>query len=198
MLRTPAALVPYALALACISAGGIWHAAEELEPGRVTTIGAPAIGGSFALIDQNGSTRTDADFQGKWMLVYFGYTHCPDVCPVTLTLMSQVMGRLGAKWRRIVPVFVTVDPERDTPEVLKQYLAAFDPHMVGLTGPNSHIASMLSAYHVFARRRPLPDGQYAVDHSNVIYLMDRNGKFAADYDNSDGPDKIADDLCKRL
>ena len=197
MLRTPEALIPYLLAAACVVSGGMWRAAERLEA-RVVTVGEPQVGGPFALLDQNGDTKTDRDFRGRWMMIYFGYTNCPDVCPTTLSLMSAVMDRLGGRAARIAPIFITVDPDHDTPAIMKQYLASFGPRFIGLTGPRSHIASVTSEYRVYFRKRPLPGGLYAVDHSSVIYLMDPNGKFAADYDNSQGPDDIAADLKKRL
>jgi protein SCO1/2 len=199
MLRTPQALIPYLVALACLSAGGLWRAAEEAQSvGRVITTGTPDVGGPFALLDQNGQTRTDGDFRGRWMLVYFGYTNCPDVCPTTLALLAEVLKQLGGRANRIAPIFITLDPARDTPKVLKQYLASFDPRFIGLTGPNSHIASVAAAYRVYRVRRPLPGGGYAIDHSNVICLMGPDGKFRADYDNSQAPDAIAADLKKRL
>ncbi|HEY4114026.1 MAG TPA: SCO family protein [Rhizomicrobium sp.] len=197
MLRTPEALVPYFLAAACILGGSLWHASERLEA-RVVTVGEPQVGGPFALLDGNGDTRTDRDFRGRWMMIYFGYTHCPDVCPTTLSLMSAVMDRLGGRASRVAPIFISVDPLRDTPAVMKQYLSSFGARFIGLTGPRSHVASVASEYRVYFRRRPLPGGDYAVDHSSVIYLMDPNGKFAADYNNSQSPDEIAADLKKRL
>jgi cytochrome oxidase Cu insertion factor (SCO1/SenC/PrrC family) len=198
MIRTPQALVPYVFALAFLAAGALWHASESLGPGRVRVTGVADVGGSFALLDQNGQTRTDADFRGRWMLIYFGYTHCPDVCPTTLSLMSEVLSRLGKRASRVAPIFITVDPARDTPDVLKAYLASFDPRFVGLTGPASHIASAAANYRVYVSRHALPGGGYAMDHSSVIYLMSPAGKFAADYDQSQGPDAIAQDLEKRL
>jgi len=199
MIRTPEALIPYIVAAACVVSGGLWHAAEEFAPtNRIVTVGVPKVGGPFVLLDQNGETRTDRDFRGRWMLIYFGYTNCPDVCPTSLALMSDVMTRLGGRAPRVVPIFITVDPDRDTPQVMKQYLASFGPKFVGLTGPKSHIASAASEYRVYVARRPAKDGGYAVDHSNVIYLMDPAGKFAANYDNSQGPEEIAADLKKRL
>jgi protein SCO1/2 len=199
MLRTPEALVPYIFALACFAAGGMWHMADAANTaGRVVTHGSPDVGGRFALLDQNGATRTDEDFRGRWMWVYFGYTHCPDVCPTTLALMAEVLKRLGPRANRIAPIFITLDPERDPPQVLKAYLASFDPRFIGLTGPRSHIASVTSEYHVYSVKRQLPGGGYAIDHSSVLCLMDPRGKFAADYDNSQGPEEIAADLKKRL
>jgi protein SCO1/2 len=201
MLRTPEALAPYLIALACMAAGGMWHAADQMRTNRVgavVTTGTPQVGGPFALIDQNGETKTDADFRGRWMLVYFGYTHCPDVCPTTLALMGEVLKRLGGRANRVAPIFITLDPARDTPEVMKAYVASFGPQFVGLTGPDSHIVSVASEYHVYRVRRPLPGGGYAIDHSSVICLMGPDGKFAADYDNSQGPDEIAKEIAKRL
>jgi protein SCO1/2 len=199
MIRTPEALIPYMLAAACLAGGGLWYAAGEIASAdRVVTVGTPRVGGPFALIDQNGQTRTDRDFRGRWMLIYFGYTNCPDVCPTSVALISEVISRLGGRAARVVPIFITVDPDRDSPQLLKQYLASFGPKFVGLTGPKSHIASAASEYRVYIARRPSKDGGYAVDHSNVIYLMDPAGKFAANYDNSQGPDEIAADLRKRL
>ena len=199
MLRTPEALVPYIFALACFAAGGLWHAADVAHtPGRVVTRGIPTVGGPFALLDQNGATKTDRDFRGRWMWIYFGYTHCPDVCPTTLAMMAEVLKRLGARANRIAPIFITLDPQQDTPQILKAYLASFDPRFIGLTGPASHIASVAADYHVYSVKRALPGGGYAIDHSNVICLMDPRGNFAADYDNSQEPDEIAADLKKRL
>jgi len=199
MIRTPEALIPYMLAAACLAGGALWSAAGELaSANRVVTVGTPKVGGPFALIDQSGETRTDRDFRGRWMLIYFGYTNCPDVCPTSLALMSDVMTRLGGRGARMAPIFITIDPDRDTPNVLKQYLASFGPQFIGLTGPGSHIASVASEYRVYVARRASKEGGYAVDHSNVIYLVDPSGKFAANYDNSQSPDDIAADLKKRL
>src|SRR6185312_6053968 len=168
MLRTPEALVPYLLALACLSAGGLWHGANQLAPSRVVTTGTAQVGGPFALIDQEGRRRTDAEFRGRWMLVYFGYTNCPDVCPTTMALMADVLKQLGARGNRIVPIFITLDPARDTPKVLKLYVRAFGARFVGLTGSEQEIATVAREYRVYRAKRPLPGGDYAVDHSSVI------------------------------
>lgn len=199
MLRTPEALIPYLLALACVSAGGLWSQMERAPAvNRVVTIGTPQVGGPFALLDQNGETKTDRDFRGRWMLVYFGYTHCPDVCPTTLSLLTEVLKRLGSRANRVAPIFITLDPKHDTPAVVKAYLDSFDPRFIGLTGPDSHIAAVTAEYKVYRVTRRLPGGGYAIDHSNVICLMAPDGTFAASYDNSQGPDEIAADIEKRL
>lgn len=199
MIRTPQALIPYALALACLSGGALWHLSNEMPlPGQVVTRGTAQVGGPFSLMDQNGQMRSDADFRGRWMLVYFGYTNCPDVCPTTLALISSALKDVGPSASQLVPIFVTVDPAHDTPPVLRQYLSAFDLQFVGLTGTESQIERIARAYKVWRVRRPLKGGGYAIDHSNVICLMGPNGKFVTVYDNSQTPEEIAKDLRKRL
>jgi protein SCO1/2 len=156
-----------------------------------------AIGGPFTLIDQNGLARTDRDFRGKWMLVYFGYTYCPDVCPTTLQDISIALRKLGPKARQFVPVFITLDPARDHPAVLKKYLAAFGPEFEGLTGTPREIASVAHAYHVYFAKHPLPGGGYSVDHASTIYLMDRNGQFVSILDDQEGAAALERDLESR-
>jgi len=199
MIKTPEALIPYIVALAALLAGLAWHVAD-LVPGLGRTIvsGQVAIGGPFHLTDQDGAPRSDADYRGRWMLIYFGYTHCPDVCPLTLSLMSDVMQRLGTRAARIAPIFITVDPARDTPKVMKDYVAAFGKNFIGLTGDAKSIASAEKEYRVAAIRHALPGGDYAMDHSSTIYLIDPGGKFVMDYDDSSKPDDIAADIAKRV
>ena len=139
------------------------------------------IGGAFTLEDGNGKAVTDRDFRGSYMLVYFGYTFCPDVCPTTLSAMADAMDRLGPQAGRVRPVFITVDARRDTPSVVKQYVAAFGQGIVGLTGTPEEIAKVAKAYRVYyAEHRTGPGADdYAMDHSSVLYLMDPNGGFVA-------------------
>ncbi|MBV9570894.1 MAG: SCO family protein [Alphaproteobacteria bacterium] len=199
MIRTPQALIPYALALACIAAGSLWHLAGQASPDRrVVSAGIAQVGGPFSLTDQNGAARTDADFRGRWMLIYFGYTNCPDVCPVTLALMSEALKQLGSAADRVVPVFITLDPRHDTPKVMKFYLASFDRRFVGLTGSSGAIAKVASEYRVYSVRRPLSGGAYAIDHSSVICLMGPDGKFVTAYDGAGAPETIAADMRRRL
>lgn len=199
MIRTKPALIPYILALAAILAGWVWHIGDEVAGfGRMSQSGVAAIGGPFSLIDQNGKTRTDADFRGRYMLIYFGYSNCPDVCPVSLGVIADAVERLGAKANRVAPIFITVDPERDTPSILKQYLAVFSPRLVGLTGTPKAIRQVTNEYRVFVTRHATQGSSYAVDHSNIIYLMGPDGKFIADYDETLGPDGLAAALRKHL
>lgn len=195
------ALLVLAVLFTGIAAGTLWylgdHSASRL--GTVATIGDPAIGGPFALTDQYGRRRSDKDFAGHYMLVYFGYTNCPDICPTTLSVIADAMEKLGGAAQQVVPVFITVDPVRDTPTVLKNYLSAFGPEFVGLTGSARSIAEVAKEYHAYYRaHKPGKNGMYAVDHSNVIYLMGPQGKFIANYDETWGPDKLAAAIAKRI
>lgn len=141
--------------------------------------GIALVGGPFSLTDQTGRRVTDKDFLGKYMLVIFGYTYCPDVCPTELQVMSAALDQLGTKADSIQPLFITIDPQRDTPEVLKQYVSNFHPRLVGLTGTADEIASVAKAYRVYyskVENNAGPDN-YLMDHSTIIYLMDRQGRF---------------------
>lgn len=141
-------------------------------------IAGGTIGGPFRLTDQTGRGVTDADFRGRWMLVYFGYTYCPDICPTTLQTIASAMGTLGPDAAKVVPIFVTIDPARDTPKVLAAYVKLFDPRLVGLTGTAAQIAAVAHAYHVYYAREPGSSAKsYAMDHSSFIYLMDPQGRF---------------------
>ena len=140
---------------------------------------ASFVGGPFTLADGAGRQVTDRDFRGKYMLVYFGYTFCPDVCPTTLNEVADAMDKLGPAAARVQPVFITVDPRRDTPPVVKQYTAAFTPKLVGLTGTQEQIAQVAKEYRVYyAEHRTGPGpNDYSMDHSSVLYLMGPDGTF---------------------
>jgi protein SCO1 len=157
-----------------------------------------AIGGPFSLEDQNGRPFTDQDMKGRPFLVFFGYTHCPDVCPTTLFDMSQVLQKLGPDADRTGALFITVDPERDTPAVLKDYLSNFDPHLRGLTGDPNAVNAALKAYRVYAKKVPLQHGDYTMDHTAVVYLMDKDGHFVAPFNLKQTPDAAAGELRKYL
>jgi protein SCO1/2 len=165
-------------------------------PHRVTQ--PSSVGGPFTLTDQNGNIVTDATFKGEPFLVFFGFTHCPDVCPTTLYEMSEVLNRLGPDANKTAALFVTVDPERDTPEKLKQYISSFHPRIFGLTGTEEQIDAIKKEYRVFAKKVPTKDGDYTMDHTAVVYLMDKNGRFVAPFNLSRSADEAAADLRKRL
>jgi protein SCO1/2 len=160
--------------------------------------GPSAIGGPFALVDQDGKPITDADMKGKPLLIFFGYTHCPDVCPTTLFELSEVMHALGKDADGLRALFVTVDPERDTPAVMKDYLSSFDPHVRGATGNEQQIAQVEKAYRVYAKKVPTKDGDYSMDHSALVYLMDKQGRFVAPFSLKRPPAEAAAALKKYL
>jgi len=166
------AMVGVLLAVLLFAAGGfLWFSGNR----------GAAVGGHFSLVDGQGQTVTDRTFRGKYMLVYFGYTHCPDVCPTTLSDIAAALKQLGPRAARIVPVFITVDPARDTPAVMAHYTALFSPRIVGLTGSAAQIAAVAGKYHVYFARHatgPGPD-DYSMDHSSVLYLMGPDGRFVA-------------------
>jgi protein SCO1/2 len=143
-------------------------------PGPIQT--AAAIGGPFELTDQDGRPFTDRALKGRPFLVFFGFTHCPDVCPTTLFEVSEILRALGPDADKVAALFVTVDPERDTPDKLKDYLSSFDPHLRGLTGDPAALAAMTKAYRVYVRKVPQGDG-YTMDHTAIVYLMDKDGRF---------------------
>jgi protein SCO1/2 len=155
---------------------------------------ASVIGGPFKLVDQNGHPITDADMKGRPYLVFFGYTHCPDVCPTTLFDVSEVMRALGKDADRTGALFITVDPERDTPAVLKDYLSSFDPHLRGATGDRAAIDAAEKSYRVYAKKVPTQNGDYSMDHTALVYLMDKQGRFVAPFSLKRKPDEAAADL----
>ena len=132
-----------------------------------------SVGGPFELMNQDGKTVTDADFRGKPLLIFFGFTHCPDICPTTLFEVSEVFNRLGADAEKANAVFVTVDPERDTPEKLKLYLSSFHPRISALSGSEAQTEAIKKAFFVYAKRVPLEGGGYTMDHTSIVYLMDK-------------------------
>jgi protein SCO1/2 len=152
---------------------------------------ASAIGGPFKLIDQNGNTITDADIKGRPFLVFFGYTHCPDVCPTTLFDVSEVMRALGKDADLTGALFITVDPERDTPAVIKDYLSSFDPHLRGATGDRAAVDTVEKAYRVYAKKVPTEGGDYTMDHTALVYLMDKQGRFVAPFSLKRRPEDAA-------
>jgi protein SCO1/2 len=157
-----------------------------------------AIGGPFRLTDQDGRTVTDEDFKGRPFLVFFGFTHCPEICPTTLFEISEIMRKLGPDADRTRALFVTVDPEQDTPKALKDYLSSFDSHMTGLTGDANAIAAVAKAYRVIYRKVPLEQGGYTMDHTAIIYLMDKQGRFVAPFSLRRGTEASAAELRKYL
>jgi protein SCO1/2 len=167
--------------------------------GGVRGVTAPAaIGGPFQLTDQSGATVTEKNLQGKPSIIFFGFTHCPDICPTSLFEMSEILRAMGKDADRVNAYFISVDPERDSKDAMKDYLSSFDPHLKGLTGDPEAVAKVLSAYRVYAKKVPLKDGDYTMDHTALTYLMDRDGKFVAPFNLNRKPEEAAADLKKYL
>jgi cytochrome oxidase Cu insertion factor (SCO1/SenC/PrrC family) len=157
------------------------------------------IGGPFALTDQNGERRTDQDFRGKLMLVYFGFTNCPDVCPTDLQQMGQAVEQLGPAGEAVQPIFITVDPERDTPAHLKDYMPLFHPRFVGLSGDAAAIRAAARAYRVYYEKVEREDkSDYTVDHSAFIYLMGRDGEYLGFFPPGTSAERLAETMRIRL
>jgi protein SCO1/2 len=161
--------------------------------------GAVAIGGPFSLVDQDGKTVTDADFKGQLTLVYFGYTFCPDACPTALGTITAALNKLGADANKVTPIFITIDPQRDTPQVMKDYAANFHPRLRALTGTTEQVTAAAHAYRVYFAKADGADPQhYLMDHSTIIYLMDRDGQYLAHFGPEATPDDIVAELKKDL
>jgi protein SCO1 len=171
----------------------------HLAGGPLEASGTASIGGDFTLVDQHGQTRRPADFRGKLMLVFFGFTYCPDVCPTELQVIGEAVDLLGPKGEAVQPVFITVDPERDTPEQLRPYAESFHPRLVALTGTPEQVREAARAYKVFYAKRPQKDGgDYLVDHSSFVFLMDRDGRYLAHFNPATTPEQMAAAISKRL
>jgi protein SCO1/2 len=187
-----------ALAIVILATVGFFGARFYLgtEPAGVMSTGGASIGGPFTLTDQDGRTVTDKDFHGRWMLVYFGFTFCPDVCPTSLGRNGDALDLLGEKAAEVVPVLITVDPGRDTPEKLKDYVHFFHPRTVGLTGTAEQVAAVAKEYRVYyakARSQGATDA-YLVDHSSFTYLIGPDGRFVQFFRHEASPQEVADRL----
>jgi protein SCO1/2 len=199
MFKTKEALIPYLLLVAAMAGGLIWHESEKVPGlGRTVTQGQAELGGPFTLTGQNGQKVSSTDFRGKYQLIYFGYSFCPDVCPTTLGVIAQALDKMGAEQKRIVPIFITIDPERDTPAVLNKYMAAFGERFVGLTGSVDEIAAVEKKYRVYAKKTPMAGGGYGMDHSSVIYLMAPDGRLVSFYDELISPDELLKELKAKI
>ena len=169
-------------------------------PARVQTSGKALVGGPFKLIDQSGKDVTDRDFRGRHMLVFFGFTHCPDICPAELQVMSAALDQLGDEAHKVVPIFITLDPERDTQAAIADYVKHFGSNFVGLTGSPEAVAAAAKAYRVAYAKVEIQgaaDG-YTVDHSALVYLMDTDGEYVTHFVYGTSADKMAKTLARYL
>ena len=188
------------LALGAFVAGLVlFSAVIFIVTGRTPVpIAASAVGGPFKLVDQNAKPITDQDFKGQPFLVFFGFTHCPDVCPTTLFEVSEIFRALGPDAKNLRAMFVTVDPERDTPAVIKDYLASFDPRITGATGDVDAITAAEKSYRVYAKKVPTDGGSYTMDHTAIVYLMSKDGRFVAPFNMKRRPEEAAAELKRYL
>ncbi|TMJ66161.1 MAG: SCO family protein [Alphaproteobacteria bacterium] len=176
-------------------------ARERLLPSiNVRSAGQALVGGPFTLIDHTGKRVTDQDFRGKFLLVFFGFTNCPDVCPTALQVMAAALDKLGPNAARITPVLISVDPAHDTPAVLATYVASFHPRLVGLTGSQAEIDAVAKAYRVYVKKVPDPKSTagYTMDHSSIIYVMGPDGSYRAHFTHATSPDVMAERLSGML
>lgn len=160
---------------------------------------ASSVGGPFRLTDgASGRTVTERDLQGAPHLVFFGFTHCPDICPTKLFEMSEIFRAMGGKGEKVRALFITVDPERDTPEAMKSYVESFDPRIMALTGGRDEIDSVVKSYRAYAKKVPLKDGDYTMEHTSLVYLMDKEGRFVGSFNVERPAAEAAKDLLARL
>lgn len=203
MIRRPLLLAAAAGLLAGVASALVLTASPNwggAPPGNQTSAGQALIGGPFTLVDQTGKRVTEKTFAGKPTLVYFGFTSCPDVCPSGLQVISAALDKLGPRADGITPVFITLDPERDTPQVLAEYLKSFHPRLVGLTGTLEETDAAAKAYRVYFRKVAdvaFPGG-YTVDHSSFMYLMDASGQYVKHFSHTVGVDELAGALAAAL
>jgi cytochrome oxidase Cu insertion factor (SCO1/SenC/PrrC family) len=192
------------LALACVLLSAPIAANDAAELSATELIegllsGRVSVGGPFELTDQTGHRRTDADFRGKLVVLYFGYTYCPDVCPTELQSISLALDKLGAAAEAAQPLFITVDPERDTPARLADFVSSFHPRLIGLTGSLAEIRKTAIAYKTFfAKHSIATPGNYSVDHTGFIYLVSKDGRYLGFLPPGLAPDAIADAIRTRL
>jgi cytochrome oxidase Cu insertion factor (SCO1/SenC/PrrC family) len=177
------------------------QARERLLPSvNVRSIGQALVGGPFTLTDQTGKRVTDQDFRGKFMLVFFGFTNCPDVCPTALQVMAAALDKLGPNAERITPVLISIDPQHDTPALLAAYVASFHPRLVGLTGSQAEIDAVAKAYRVYVKKVPDPKSTagYTMDHSSIIYVMGMDGSYRTHFTHATSPETMAERLAGML
>jgi protein SCO1/2 len=194
------AVLIFAAAILLLAAGLGGYAWTIKQAAQPQGSGVALVGGPFSLTDQDGRRVTEKDFLGRYMLVFFGFTYCPDICPTELQVMTAALDAMGPAAEKIQPVFVSVDPERDTPEVMKAYVANFGPRLIGLTGTPEEIAAMAKAYRVYyakAANQNAP-GDYLMDHSSIIYLMDEDGSFVKHFAYTTDVEKLTSELKKAI
>lgn len=179
--------------LAAVLAYRLWVIDRDEPIVPAFDVGSPSVGGPFSLLDHDGRRVTDRDYSGKILIVYFGFMHCPAICPTELQAIAAAVDLLGPAGERVQPLFVTIDPERDTAPLLKEHVALFHPRLIGLTGSAEEIAAVAKAYRVYYKKVQEPDSQagYTMDHSGLVYVMDAAGRSAAIFRPGVAPEALA-------
>lgn len=172
--------------------------AGDVQVSEAQGEGTPQVGGDFSLVNQDGAAVTNKDFRGKIMLVFFGFTSCPDICPVASATYAKILESLGDKASEVAPIFISIDPETDTPQVLKEYLGKIDKRIIGLTGTGEQTEKAASAYKAYFAKTRNEEGQDQVDHSGFIYIMDKNGAYTQHFPYDAGADEITASISKLL
>lgn len=193
------AVAVIAAAIGGVAAIAMLPGTRERLSGTLPTTGQALVGGPFTLVDHTGKTVTDKDYRGRYMLVYFGFTYCPDVCPSGLQVIAAALDQAGVKvTEKIAPMLITVDYERDTPTQLAQYVPSFHPSLIGLTGNQQQIAAVLKAYRVYAKKveDPKSSAGFTYDHSSIAYLMDPQGRYITHFNPSG--EKAEERIAERL
>ena len=200
-LKLPVLIAGGLLLGVCLGLLLVPGAIDRLLPrGAVRSIGEASVGGPFTLTDHTGRRVTDQEWRGRYMLVFFGFTFCPDVCPTALQVTASALDKLGAKAERVTPLFISVDWERDTPDMLARYVSSFHPRLVGLTGSADEIAAVARAYRVYYRKAKDEKSAagYTIDHSSIVYLMGPDGRFVTHFTHTTSPDAMAAALERNL
>ncbi|KQO50892.1 MULTISPECIES: SCO family protein [unclassified Methylobacterium] len=192
-MRRALPLILFALGLVALGV-----AATVMLVPKAGQVATSSVGGPFTLTDQDGRRVTERDFAGATHLVFFGFTHCPDVCPTTLQQIGDVLQALGPKGKDTKALFIAVDPERDTPEALKTYLASFDPRIVGLTGSQEEVNAAVKAYRAYVRKVPTKGDDYTMEHTALVYIMDGRNRFVNALNLTKPADQTAAELAKAL
>jgi protein SCO1/2 len=203
-----------AIALASLAIGALLAVAmlrPPIQPGQLGSAGqggdlgstgTALVGGPFSLVDHTGRRVTDRDYRGRYMLVFFGFTHCPDICPSGLSVMATTLDKLGADADKVAPLFVTIDPERDTPAKLAEYVASFSPRIIGLSGSREDVSAVVKAYRVYAKKVASggggDPGAYTMDHSTIAYLMGPDGAYRTFFPDLSKPDQLAAEIRRQI
>ncbi|MGP9822682.1 SCO family protein [Salinarimonas sp. NSM] len=195
--RTRRLVLPLAAFLFGVVALGIAAVLTLTPQGR--EVASSDVGGPFTLVDHFGTPVTQADFLGEPHLVFFGFTHCPDVCPTKLFEIAETLDAVKERsGRDMRALFITVDPERDTPEIMEAYVSSFDDRILGLTGTPEQVDAVVSAYRAFARKVPLDEGDYTMEHTAIVYIMNEEGRFVAGLNTAKAPEEAAEELLARI